>query len=302
MSQDDWPALRLFAAVAEAHSFTRAAADVGVTPSALSHAIRKLEARLGVQLFHRTTRSVATTAEGERLLIEIQPALSAVRAAVESLNQVRPRPAGRVRISAHRPAVGNTVLPRMVSFAEAYPDIEVEVVADDAMIDIVANRFDAGIRHGHLLDRDMVSIRIGTPDRIAVVASPDYLARHPAPETPADLSKHRCIHYRYRSSGRLHRWQFEKKGRPLPPMDLPGALVLGDIDLLMEAATLGVGVASVSEKRARPLIERGALVGLLEAWCPGLPADHLYYPAHRGTTAALRAFIDHVKSPSSAGF
>ena len=226
----------------------------------------------------------------------MQPALSAVADAIESLNQIRERPAGKLRISAHRPAITNVVLPRMAAFTEAYPDISVEIAVNDAIVDIVADRFDAGICHGHLVDEDMVSVRIGSADRTAIVASPVYLARHSPPKIPADLVTHRCLNYRYPSSGRVHRWQFEQDGVALPPMDLPSVLVLSDIDLLMESAALGVGIASVSERRAHRLIESGALVALLQEWCTDLPADHLYYPARRGITAALRVFIDHMKN------
>lgn len=294
MAYEDWSAMVAFSAVAEARSFTKAGQKVGLTPSALSHAVRKLEARLDVQLLTRTTRSVAVTPMGARLLSRMGPAQTAVDEAIESLNELRDLPIGSVRVTVHRAAASRLVLSRMALFADTYPGITVELAVNDALVDIVAEGYDAGIRLEGLIDDDLICVRVGPHDRVAFVASPSYLATRPMPQMPADLVGHRCLNYRYTTSGRLHRWRFERGGEETV-VDLVGPLILNDLNLLMEAAVDGVGIASVNESRVRTMLADGTLVRVLEDWSPDLPADCLYYPSHRSMTAALRSFIDHIQ-------
>ena len=284
----------MFAAIAEAGGFTPAARRLGVSPSALSHAMRGLETRLGVRLLNRTTRSVAPTEAGERLLTGLQPAMAGVAEALASLAEGRDRPAGRVRISAHRTAALHSLLPRMPAFMAAYPEVTVELAVEDGLVDIVAGRFDAGVRHVHVLEQDMISVRIDDGYRLVVAASPGYLAAQGTPGTPADLLGHRCLNYRYTSSGRTHRWAFERDGEALH-IDTPAGFVSNDTDVLLAAAIGGCGVACLTEPQAAAAIASGALVGVLADWCPALPPNYLYYPGRQSVAPGLRAFINAVR-------
>lgn len=296
MNRGEWANLAVFAAIADAGSFTNAGLALGVSASALSHAMRGLETRLGVRLLNRTTRSVAPTEAGELLLARLRPAMEDVAGALEALNAQRDRPSGRVRVSAHRGAAMQAILPQVAAFTDAYPEVIVELVIDDGLVDIVAERFDAGVRHQQRLEGDMISVRISDPQRVALIASPDYLARHPAPVVPQDLMRHRCLNYRYTSSGALHRWRFER-GDEAFALDVTGPFVTNDIDVAMEAALRGVGIANVLEATATRHIAAGALV--LEEWYPLIPANSLYYSNRRHVGAALRAFIDAVRVPTT---
>jgi DNA-binding transcriptional LysR family regulator len=300
MKRHDWSDLTLFAAIAEARSFTRAAAVVGISPSALSHAMRALEARLGLRLLHRTTRSVAPTDAGEQLLASLRPAMRDVENALSVLESQRDRPAGRLRISTHRMAAIYDIMPHMARFAVEYPDVTVELVIQDGLVDIVADGFDAGVRHQHILEQDMISVRIGGDHRIAIAATPDYLARHGTPAEPSDLLSHNCLNYRYASSGALHRWQFEKDGETLA-LDAPGSFVAGDTDVLLEAVRAGVGIGSLFEPQVSRLVANGELIRLLEGWSPLVAPNYLYYAGRRQLTPALRAFIDSVRRPAKHG-
>ncbi len=272
MRRENWSELATFAAIVEQGGFTRAAATLGVSPSALSHAMRALEARLGVRLLNRTTRSVAPTAEGASLLARLRPAMAEVEAALEDLKAGRDRPVGRVRISAHRTAATETLLPRLARFADDYPGIEVELVVDDGLVDIVAERFDAGVRHEQTLDDDMVCVRIGDAQRLAVVATPAHLACHGTPERPEDLLRHRCVNYRYTSTGAIHRWRFVRDGEHFA-LAVAGVLLTNDADLLLEAALCGIGLACVPESRAERHVAAGTLTRILRDWCPLLPPN-----------------------------
>lgn len=294
MQRETWNDLAVFVAVRDGGSFTRAAAALGVSPSAVSHAVRGLETRLGVRLLNRTTRSVAPTPAGEQLLAVLRPAVASLEETVAALEHHRDRPAGRVRISAHRTAALYAIMPRLAGFAERYPDITLEIVADDGLVDIVAGRFDAGIRRGEVLAPDMISVRLDAGVRLAYVAAPAYLAQAGTPSVPADLLQHRCINYRFASSGQIHRWAFDRNGEELF-VDAPGTLVLNDTDLLLEAALSGYGIACVTTDQAAAHMATGRLFGVLGAWSPTLPANHLYYPGRRNVPAALRAFIDSVR-------
>lgn len=297
MQRETWNDLAVFVAVGDAGSFTRAAAALGVSPSAVSHAVRGLETRLGVRLLNRTTRSVAPTPAGEQLLVTLRPAMASLDETMGALEHQRDRPAGRVRISAHRTAVLYAIMPRLAGFAERYPDITLEIVVDDGLVDIVAGGFDAGIRRAEVLAPDMISVRLDDGVRLAYVAAPTYLAPAGTPCSPADLLQHRCINYRFASSGRIHRWAFERDGEEIF-VDAPGTLVFNDTDMMLEAALAGYGVACVTNDQAATHIAAGRLVGVLAPWSPMLPANHLYYAGRRNVPAALRAFIDVVRGES----
>jgi DNA-binding transcriptional LysR family regulator len=291
MQRDTWAELATFAAIVDAGGFTPAARRLDVSPSALSHAMRGLETRLGVRLLNRTTRSVAPTEAGERLLASLTPAIASVTEALATLDASREQPTGRLRISAHRTAALHSILPRVPAFLARYPDIRLELSVEDGLIDIVAGRFDAGVRHSHVLQPDMISVRIDDGVQLIVAASPAYLATNGAPVHPSDLLAHRCLNYRYTTSGRAHRWLFEKDGEALQ-IDTPAWFVSNDTDVLLAAAIEGCGVACLTEPAAATAIASGALVGLLPDWCPRLAPNFLYYPGRQPVAPALRAFIE----------
>lgn len=294
MRRETWNDLAVFAAIAEAGGFTAAGRRLDVSASALSHAMRALETRLGVRLLNRTTRSVAPTEAGERLLQRLAPALADLDSTLASLADLRDRPVGRVRVSAHRTAALHSILPRMPRFIADYPDVVVELSVEDGLVDIVSGRFDAGVRHVHVLEQDMISVRIDHGYRLVVAAAPDYLAAHGAPATPADLLAHRCLNYRYTTSGATHRWAFEKDGEALH-IDTPAGFVSNDADVLLAAAIGGCGVACLTEPQAEAALASGALAPLLADWCPTLPPNYLYYPGRHAVAPALRAFIEAMR-------
>ncbi|PCC74014.1 DNA-binding transcriptional regulator, LysR family [Nannocystis exedens] len=290
MRREDWPDLAVFVAVAEARSFTKAAAKLGLSTSAISHAMTGLEERLGLRLLHRTTRSVAPTAAGERLLATLVPAMDGVAAALDGLAELRDEPAGLVRLTVHRDAALRLLAPRLPELARRFPRVVLEIVADDARADIVAERFDAGVRLGDLLDKDMVSVRIGPDERTAIVASPAYLTRHPPPTTPQELRLHRAINFRH-SSGPLFKWELEQDGRKLV-VAMESAMITNEPRLMVEAALAGVGLAYVLASHVATHVAAGALVPVLADWCPVFPGSFLYWPSRRHVTPALRAVIE----------
>lgn len=290
MDRDLWSGLAVFAAIVEAGSFARAAVRLGLSASALSHAMRVLEARLGIRLIDRTTRSLAPTQAGADLLLSLRPALASVEEALGALDLNRARPAGRIRVNAHRSAALHVVLPRLTGFAEAYPDVALELVVDDGLVDIVAERFDCGVRHEGELQRDMISVRISDPVPHAFVVAPAYLEAREAPQAPDDLGRHRCLCYRYTSSGTIHVWEFERDGRRFERA-VPGAFVSNDVDVMRDAALAALGVACLPRRHVDRHLESGALVEVLAGWAPVLPPNHLYYPSRRQPTAAFRAFV-----------
>ena len=297
MDREDWGSLAAFAVVAEERSFTRAAARLGVSPSALSHTMRRLEERLRIQLLARSTRSVSTTEAGERLLARLGPAIGEISDAVEDLGRLLDRPSGRVRITASRSAARMVVTPILPRFMQTYPEIVVEILVDPALTNIVAKRFDAGIRLGESLEKDVVAISVTGPLRMAVVGSPQYFASHPAPATPHDLGKHRCINFRLPTAGTIYKWEFEQR-RHKTEVGVEGPLVLDDEGLVIEAALAGVGLAYVIEDQVATMLEAGALVRVLADWCPPFPGFFLYYPGRRQVSPALAAFIDAVRVPA----
>lgn len=299
MDRDTWNDMVVFAAIVEAGGFTKAGVGLGVSASALSHRIRAMEARMGVRLLNRTTRSVAPTEAGERLLASLLPAMADVEAALIALDTDRMRPVGRVRVTAHRSAAFRLVLPRLGAFAAAYPEVTVELVVDDGLVDIVRAGFDAGIRRLPSLEQDMVSVRLDDGVPLAMVASADYLRAYGAPETPQDLRRHRCLNYRLPTAGSLYRWTFERDGQTTT-MDVSGAFVTNDIDMLCEGAVASLGIACVIETQAAPYLASGRLVSVLGGWRPTLPPNYLYYAGRRNLPPALRVFIDAMKAPPPA--
>ncbi len=291
MDRDLWSGLAVFAAIVEAGSFNKAARRLGLSPSALSHALRALEAKLGIRLLDRTTRSLAPTGAGEELLAKLRPAMGAVADALQGLESARERPTGRVRVNAHRPAALFVVLPRLARFAADCPEVSVELVVNDGLVDIVSERFDCGIRHEGELQRDMISVRVSGPVPLVFVAAPSYLAAHNGPPTaPGDLAGHRCLCYRYTSAGTIHVWAFEREGVAFERA-VPGSFVTNDVDVMRDAALAGVGIACLPRPHADAHLAAGMLSEVLPGWAPALPPNHLYYPSRRQPSAAFRAFV-----------
>jgi DNA-binding transcriptional LysR family regulator len=283
-----------FLAVARERSFTRAAAKMGVSQSALSHTIRLLEARLGVRLLTRTTRAVSPTDAGERLLAGIGPHFDEIDAQVDALNELRDKPAGTIRITASDYAISSVLWPKLTKFLPKYPDIKVELMLDNGLTDIVAERYDAGVRMGEQLAKDMISARIGPDFRYAVVGTKAYLAAHPEPTTPQDLVHHTCINYRFPTSGGLWAWEFEDDGREIK-IRVDGQLAFNNIFHSLDAALAGLGLAYVPEEIAQPHIARGRLERVLERWCPFWDGYHLYYPSRRQSSPAFVALVEALR-------
>ena len=286
--------LAAFAAIAREGNFRRAAAQLELKPSTLSSAMRALESRLGVRLLNRTTRSVSLTEAGQQLFATLAPALEEIDAALETVNGFRAHPIGRLRLSVPRSVAASLILPLFRRFSERYPDIVLELAADNGFVDIVKEGFDAGVRLGESVAPGMVAVRI-TPDMSrAVVGAPAYFARHPLPQTPHELRAHNCIGYRKISSGELHRWAFAKDGETLN-IAVRGNLILDDAGLMLDAAADGAGLAYTADRYAAPYLADGRLLRVLDDWCPPFPGFYLYYPGRRQISAALRALIDALK-------
>ncbi|MDZ7938312.1 MAG: LysR family transcriptional regulator [Rhodoferax sp.] len=296
--QVDLPDLRLLSCIARHLSFRQAADELGVSASAVSHSLRALEAKLGVRLFNRTTRSVALTEAGQRLLGQVAPALDNIQRALEDINTFRDTPVGRVRLNAPRPAGELVLAPLVAKFLRQYPGVKVDLVLDDALVDIVQAGFDAGVRYGESLQQDMVAIPLGGRQRFVVVASPDYLRQHGPPGSPRELAQFPCIGLRF-PSGVLYRWEFEKAGERVE-VDVDGPLTLGELSLAVRAAEDGLGLAYVYAQQAAAGLAAGRLVQVLGDWCPEVPGFFLYYPSRRLAPAALRAFIDLVRADTAS--
>jgi DNA-binding transcriptional LysR family regulator len=293
MSPDLLPAIAAFARVAHHASFTRAAAELGVSPSALSQSLRTLEGRLGVRLLDRSTRRVGVTEIGQRFLQEAQPALAALATAVESVNELRDRPAGLLRLNLSRTAADILVMPHLVAFLEAFPDITVEIHCDNALVDLVGGGFDAGIRLGENLAQDVVAVPFGGRHRIATVAAPRYLTGRTPPRKPEDLSKHRCINVRL--SGGIYRWEFSHKGRDFD-IETTGPVVSNDGEILLYAVRAGIGIACAFEVQVQEDILAGRLIPLLKPWWPTFPGFYLYYPSRKHVPRKLRVFVEFMQS------
>jgi DNA-binding transcriptional LysR family regulator len=293
MPKPDIAELVAFTEVATLRSFRKAADVLELSPSTVSHLMRRLEQRLGVRLLHRTTRSVGPTQAGERLLARLRPALEELRCALGEVDDFRGEATGRVRINA--PEQGVRLLLREVvpAFQKQFPKIELDLVTEGRLVDIVKEGFDAGVRLGGAIPRDMVAIQFGGEARCIAVASPRYLARHKRPQTPDDLQSHECIRCRL-PNGKLLAWEFEKRGQQLA-IEVPGTLILNQEGLMIEAALAGLGVAYVFESSALDALKARRLTSVLDDWCPGFPGAFLYYPGNRNVPSALRAFVDTIK-------
>ena len=293
MIRDELGVLAAFVAVAEERSFTRAPKRLGVSPSALSHAIRGLEERIGVRLLARTTRSVAPTDAGEQLFTRARPAFGDIHQALEQVSSLRDRPAGRVRLLLPRSAAMIALVPKLAQLARDYPDVVLDVTTDNGRVDLVAAGFDAGIQIGEFIQKDMVAVRVSEDLRPAIVGSPRYFASHPRPRHPRDLLKHACINFRLGSSG-VYRWEFDK-GKRSVTVAVDGPLIVDDAEMSVRAAVDGIGVAFALEQHAAPFISTGKLVRVLEDWCPPFEGYFLYYPSRRQQPAALSALINTLR-------
>ncbi|AMY01491.1 LysR family transcriptional regulator [Mesorhizobium ciceri] len=294
MPRDNLNELTAFLAVAREESFTRAAAKLGVSQSALSHTVRALEERLGVRLLTRTTRSVSPTEAGERLLRTVGPRLDEIETELIALSALREKPAGTIRISAGEHAADAVLWPAIAPLLPDYPDIKVEIIVDYGLTDIVAERFDAGVRLGEQVARDMIAVRIGPDMRMAVVGSPTYFATRPKPRTPQDLTTHNCINLRLPTYGGLYAWEFEKAGRELK-VRVEGQLVFNTAALRMNAVLAGLGLAYLPEEQVTAHLANGRLVRVLADWCGPFPGYHLYYPSRRQATPAFSLLVEALR-------
>jgi DNA-binding transcriptional LysR family regulator len=290
-SLDDLVAL---VAVARERSFTKAAAKLGVSQSALSQTIRQLETRLGIRLLTRTTRSVGLTEAGERLLRTVAPRLEEIEAGLAAVSELRDKPAGTIRITAGDHAAETILWPKLMPFLRTYPDIKVELAIDYGLTDIVAERYDAGVRWGEQVAQDMIAVRIGPDLGFAVVGAKSYFAERPPPRTPQDLVGHSCINLRLPTHGGLYAWEFERDGREVR-VRVDGQLVFNGIFQILDAALAGFGLAHVPEDLARPHLARGRLQRVLEDWCPPWSGYHLYYPSRRQSSAAFALLVDALR-------
>src|SRR5437764_1124043 len=286
-------ALSVFLTVAEERSFTKAAKRLGVSPSAISHSMRELEQQMGVRLLSRTTRSVAPTDAGEHLLARLRPAFADIREALGQVSGLRNKPAGRVRLLVPRLATNPVLAPKLGEFLRDYPDIVLDVTADDSRMDIVAGGFDAGIHFGEYIEKDMIAVRVSPDLTPVIVGSPSYLKSRVRPKLPRDLIRHRCINFRHGDAG-LYRWEFEK-GKKSLSVAVSGPLIVDDLDLVIPAALDHVGLAYMSEEIAAPHLASGALVRVLQDWCQSFPGFFLYYPSRRQQPAALSAVINTLR-------
>lgn len=298
MPKENLNDLQAFVVVAQARSFTRAAAQLGVSRSALSHAMLALEARLDVRLLTRTTRSVSPTEAGARLLSVLSPRLSEIQQELESLTAMRDKPAGTVRITAHDHAIVTALWPRLLPLLRQYPDVQIEFSVDYAMTDIAAHQFDAGVRVGNRVDKDMIAVRIAPDLRMAVAASPGYLAGRTLPVTPQDLTGHRCVNLRLPTHGGLYAWDFERDGRALS-VRVSGQTVFNNTFLMLQAALDGMGLAYVPYDLVQPHIEAGRLAPVLQDWWPVFPGYHLYYANRRQLSPALALVIEALRYDAS---
>lgn len=286
--------LQAFLVIARSRSFTRAAAQLGVSPSALSHSMRALEERLGIRLLTRTTRSVSPTEAGERLLRTVGPRFEEVEAELAALNELRQKPAGTIRITAGDHPTITLLWPKLSKTLARYPEVKVEISLEGGLVDIAAERFDAGVRLGEQVAKDMVSVRIGPDIRFAAVGTKAYFAKHPVPKTPQDLIAHSCINLRLRTHGGLWAWEFERNGRELK-VRVDGQLIFNNIFQVRDAALDGFGLAYVPEDIAQPYISKGELIWVLQDWSPPWSGYHLYYPSRRQSSPAFALIVEALR-------
>jgi len=294
MLPSDLSALATFLVVAEQRSFTRAAKRQGVSPSAVSHSMRSLEEQLGVRLLARTTRSVALTRAGERLLVRLKPALTEVEETLGQISGETLRPTGRVRLLLPRFAVSSVLAPKLALLHKRYPDIVLDVTTDNSRRDIVAEGFDAGIHFGEYIEKDMIATRVSPDHRAAIVGSPEYFRSHPEPKEPRDLLQHSCVNFRHGPT-EMYRWEFEKGKKELS-VAVNGPLIVDDLELVVRAALEGIGLVFVAEHEVAPYLAGGKLVRVLQDWCQPFAGFFIYYPSRRQQTAALSALVEVLKS------
>jgi DNA-binding transcriptional LysR family regulator len=294
LKRDELGDLVVFLAVAEERSFTRAAARIGTSQSSLSHTIRRLEERMGVSLLTRTTRNVVPTEAGEELARTLRPALNEIQSRLDSIAALRQKPAGTIRITSSRHATDRILMPVVTRLMADHPDLKVEISVDQKLTDLVAERFDAGVRLGEQVEKDMIAVRIGPEIRMAVVGSPAYFERHPKPGTPHDLTQHACINLRLPTLGGLYAWEFEKNGRPLN-VRVEGQFTCNDVPPIVQAAVDGLGLACLPDNQFGSHIEEGRLVRVLEDWCPPFPGYHLYYPSRRQPSPVFEMLVNALR-------
>lgn len=294
MRRDEMADLIAFLAVAEERSFTRAAARLGTSQSAVSAVVRRLEERLGVRLLTRTTRSVSPTEAGQRLLDTLRPAFDGIETQLAALDDMRTRPAGTIRITSGRQAARQILLPVANRLMAEHPDVQIEISVDPRFVDIAKDGYDAGVRLGESVDRDMIGVRISPDLRMIVAGSPDYFRTHPVPQTPHDLTDHICINLRLPTLGGIYAWEFGKDGRPLN-VRVQGQFICNDPDLAVEAALAGRGLVCLPSDHLTAPVQAGRLIPVLADWCPPFSGYHLYYPSRRQTSSAFRLFIDALR-------
>lgn len=294
MKRDELGDLAVFMVVAEERGFTKAAFRLGLSPSALSHTIRRLEARLGLRLLLRTTRNVSVTEAGERLLETLRPAFADIETRIEALGELRDRPSGTIRINSGEHAAHTLLWPVLERFLPMYPDVKVEITTELGYADIVERRFDAGVRLGEQVERDMIAVPIGPDVNMVVVGSPSWFAAHPKPVTPHDLNDHVCINLRLPTRGGLYVWEFEKDGRQLN-VRVEGQMIFNDMALIQKAAEAGMGLGFLMTDVAAPAIAEGRLVPVLQDWRPPFPGYHLYYPSRRQPTPAFTLLVEALR-------
>lgn len=292
MPREDLSDLLAFLAVARERSFTKAAGKLGVSQSALSHTVSRLEGRLGVRLLTRTTRSVSLTNAGERLLTNAGPRLDEVEAELAAITELRDKPAGTIRITTSDHAANTILIPKLTPLLRDYPDIKVEICVDYGLTDIVAERYDAGVRLGEQLAKDMIAVPIGPPVRMIVVGTPAYFAKHPPPKKPQELTLHCCINIRL--PGRLYAWEFQKGSREIK-VRVEGQLVVNGVNEMLNAARAGIGLGFVPEDLAEPYVAKGQLRRVLDDWCPAFAGFHLYYPSRRQSSLAFSLLVDALR-------
>ncbi|MCV3736111.1 LysR family transcriptional regulator [Rhizobium sp. TRM96647] len=294
MKRDELGDLVAFLAVADERSFTRAAAQLGTSQSALSHTVRRLEERMGVRLLTRTTRNVVPTEAGEQLAETLRPAFNDIRGRIDALSAMRQRPGGTIRITSSRHAAETILMPAVKALMVEYPEINVEVSIEQRLVDLVAERFDAGVRLGERVEKDMIAVRIGPELRMVVAGSPAYFERHPKPVTPHDLTQHRCINLRMPTLGGLYAWEFERDGRPLN-VRVEGQFVCNDVPMIIDAAVDGLGLTCLPDDHLQPLLDEGKLIPVLQDWSPPFPGYHLYYPSRRLASPAFALLVEALR-------
>lgn len=294
MDRIDLNNLAVFIVVARERSFTRAAAQLGVTQSALSHTIRGLEEKLGIRLLTRTTRGVSPTEAGERLLANISPYYEGIQAELESLGELRGKPSGTIRINAHDHAASTILWPKLSKLLPVHPELKIEITISYGLIDIVAERYDAGVRLGDQVARDMIAVRIAPDLRMAVVGAPAYFAAHKKPRTPQELTAHNCANLRLPTYGGLYAWEFTKNGKELQ-VQVPGQMIFNTTPQMLAAALEGYGLAYVPEDLVSQYIAEGHLLQVLRDWCPTFPGYHLYYPSRRQSSPAFALVVDTLR-------